>query len=533
MKEEKKIKISLLLLPFWSPLTPPLGIACLKAYLKNIGYDAYTSDFNTISELYECSNRYLAIIKKNVPDEHKGNISMIAYDILTNHLNAYNNCQSKNEMSEIVDILIKNNYFYNPSTELINELMNIVDNFYLKLQEHLDKYIESHKSDVIGISVYSLTLGPSIFAFKHLKKRKKEIKTVMGGGIFADQLSVDSKELKSFLNNTPFIDYIMIGEGELLWKYLLDNQFNTKRVICIQDVKGTMKLSEAVIPDFSDFNLKSYSQLALYASRSCPFNCSFCSETVQWGKYRKKEVEMIVNEMQEISTKYNRRIILFGDSLLNPLITDLSRALIKIDNKVYWDAYIRVSDEAFDINIVKLWRKAGFYRARLGIESGSQSVLNIMNKRTNIKQIKITIKNLAEVGIKVTTYWVIGHPGETEEYFQETLDLLTEMKNYIYEADFHPFYFYPSGQVNSEQWTKDSGYHLLYPKEYSEKLIVPIWLLDEAPSRETIYSRVQRFAECCEQQGIPNPYSYAEIYFADRRWKGLHKNAVPMLADLT
>lgn len=138
MKEEKKIKISLLLLPFWSPLTPPLGIACLKAYLKNIGYDAYTSDFNTISELYECSNRYLAIIKKNVPDEHKGNISMIAYDILTNHLNAYNNCQSKNEMSEIVDILIKNNYFYNPSTELINELMNIVDNFYLKLQEHLD-----------------------------------------------------------------------------------------------------------------------------------------------------------------------------------------------------------------------------------------------------------------------------------------------------------------------------------------------------------------------------------------------------------
>jgi radical SAM superfamily enzyme YgiQ (UPF0313 family) len=153
-----------------------------------------------------------------------------------------------------------------------------------------------------------------------------------------------------------------------------------------------------------------------------------------------------------------------------------------------------------------------------------------MGKKITPSQIKETVASLAHAGIKTTTYWVIGYPGETEEDFQLTLDLVEEMKDDIYEADCNPFIYFLTGQVESQRWAGKNK-RLLYAPEFQDMLMLETWVLETPPSREETYRRLNRFTEHCKKLGIPNPYTLREIHGADQRWKKLHTNAVPPLMD--
>jgi radical SAM superfamily enzyme YgiQ (UPF0313 family) len=167
----------------------------------------------------------------------------------------------------------------------------------------------------------------------------------------------------------------------------------------------------------------------------------------------------------------------------------------------------------------------------LGVESGSQVILDAMHKKVTIEQIKTTISNLASAGIKTTTYWIIGYPGETEADFQKTLDLVEELKDDIFEAECNPFGYYLNGQVNSEDWSHQYKSISLYPEETRDKLLLRTWTIDCPPTRQEMYNRISRFVRHCSQLDIANPYSLYDIYQAYERWKKFHKNAVPPLAQ--
>jgi radical SAM superfamily enzyme YgiQ (UPF0313 family) len=233
--------------------------------------------------------------------------------------------------------------------------------------------------------------------------------------------------------------------------------------------------------------------------------------------------------MTALYGKHKSQLFLMCDSLLNPIITPLANALLQSGRSLYWDGYLRVDAQVCNRDNCFRWRRGGFYRARLGIESGSAHVLERMGKSISIEQIKTALSSLADAGIKTTTYWVIGHPGETEADFQQTLDMIEELRDDIYEAWCSPFNYYKTGQVNSDLWAGRS--RLLYPPEVREMLVVQSWTLEVEPSREEAFRRMNRFVARCRELGIPNPYSLAEIYRADERWKKLHQNAVPSLVE--
>ncbi len=528
-------KIMLTVMPFWAPLTPPLGISCLKGFLEMNGYSVKTVDANVVPELWKYHGEYLSVLSKFIDEEKRGNFYMVGYDVFMNHLMAHINNDDVIKYRDLVKILISKNFFFNIDDEQTSKLLEVVERFYESFSAYLDSLLKEEVPAVFGVTVYNSNLAPALFAFKFVKERYPDVITIMGGGVFADQLSIESENLKLFLGKTPYIDKILIGEGELLLLKLLKGELpDNKKVYTLNDINGEyLELSKANIPDFSDFNLETYPQLATYTSRSCSYQCSFCSETVQWGRYRKKNMKQVADELTMLYEKYGRQLFLLGDSLINHVVMDLADELIKRDLSIYWDAYIRADIPVCDIENTLLWRKAGYYRARMGLESGSQKVLDLMNKKITPEQIKAAVSSLAYAGIKTTTYWVLGHPGETEEDFQLTLDLVEELQDNIYEADFHPFFFYPTGQVNSGKWSEENGVTPLYPEDMTNILITQTWELNTEPKRETIYKRVQRFAELCKKCNIPNPYSLKDIYEADERWKRLHKNAVPSILEFT
>jgi radical SAM superfamily enzyme YgiQ (UPF0313 family) len=154
-----------------------------------------------------------------------------------------------------------------------------------------------------------------------------------------------------------------------------------------------------------------------------------------------------------------------------------------------------------------------------------------MNKKITIDQIKATLYNLAECGIKTSTMWIVGYPGETEKDFYSTLKLIEDFRDMIYDAEANPFRYFFSGQVHSGQWHKEQKKVRLYPKDVTDMLIIESWSLDCLPQREEVINRVQMFDNHCQELSMPNPYSLRDIYSADERWKSLHRNSVIPLVD--
>lgn len=531
-KEYTREKILLVLLPFWAPLIPPMGISCLKSYLVQHGCRVKTKDVNMEEQFREFSVNYFDTLKEYVPVDNWRNNCIVGKDVLQNHMMACLNYKDEKEYVELVRILINKSYFCPVNEEVIGQLNEIVHGFYVALRKYFIRLLDKEKPSVIGFSVYESTAAATLFAAKLAKEKNPLIKTVIGGGIFAEQLAPGSPNWELFLDKTKdYIDKIIIGEGEILFlKYLRNELPESKKIYTIDDIEGkTLELSSAGLPDFSDFNLNNYLHIPAYTSRSCPFQCSFCSETIQWGKYRKKNVKQIVEELKALYRKFGIQLFWMCDSLLNPVISGLANELVNSDISVYWEGHLRADEQVGNMKNAALWRQGGFYKARMGIESGSRHVLELMGKKITVQQIKNAISSLAYTGIKTCTFWIVGYPGETRKDFQQTLDLVDELKDDIYEAWCTPFTYYPNGQANTKAWAHDN--YLLYPGKARDMLIFQTWVQDSLPPREETYRRMNLFVEHCGKMEILSPVTYLDVCKLDERWRKLHANAVPMVTD--
>lgn len=528
----------MMVLPFWTPLLPMLGISILKSFLQKHGICVKTYDSNVEEQFIFIHDNYFDKLQSFFPEDkklHKNHLHNIGHNVLQNHMMAHMNTTNEEEYRELVRIIIQKTFHCILKDNKIQELKEILDSLFNELKNYVIKIVEEDKPAVLGLSVYNHTLPASIFAYKLLKESYPHIQTIMGGGVFSTTLPLNSPNLVNFLEKTrDYIDNIFVGPSEvLLLKYLKNELPLSQRLLVAADMPdGLPSLDDDIIPDFDDFNVRDYPYLAAYGSVGCPFNCSFCSETVLWGRFRKKKVNQIVREFKELSAKYDYQLFWMCDSLVNHFVTELAERMREENLSVYWDGYFRVDKRTKDLETCLKWRRGGLYKARMGIESGSQTILDLMDKRITTDEIKYTLSNLAYAGIKTTTYWVIGYPGETDEDFQQTLDLIEEVKDNIYEVMCEPFYYFYSGQVESDNWLKKNKPVLLYPQKYSDTLLTETWTIECEPSWDVILERVRIFIEHCNNKlGIPTPYSMREICDADERWRQLHKNAVPPLID--
>ncbi|MCP4154566.1 MAG: hypothetical protein GY757_42980, partial [bacterium] len=175
--KEKEEKILLLLLPFWPPLVPPLGISELKAYLKTHGYEVKAVDANTGVELRECYDNYFEILKTFVPENKRGNFYNIGTEVWQNHMMSHLNHDSGELYGELVKIVIAKTFYVDVEEEQIRELNRTIAELYRRLEKYIHQTLEKEKPAVLGISVYSTTLPASLFAFKLAKERNPQIRT--------------------------------------------------------------------------------------------------------------------------------------------------------------------------------------------------------------------------------------------------------------------------------------------------------------------------------------------------------------------
>ncbi|MCI0487376.1 MAG: condensation domain-containing protein [Blastocatellia bacterium] len=514
-------KILLVKPPYFTPWTPPLGIAIIKSYLAESGYGAKCFDFNIDPELWGMHHKYFAQLQELEDVSINDGYSKLWW-ILNSHLLAYVNGADAETCAEVLRSVIPV-YQIRCTNRTIERLVLLVEGFFRRLEE-ITGQIDLSEYSAVGTSTYTTSLSASLFILRLIKQTKPSIKTIMGGGVFADDLALGSENLDVLINEYPFVDHIVLGEGELLLSEIISGRLEDSRVVSIASINGkTLDMREVPKPDFSDLDGSLYHHLSIEGARSCPFQCSFCSETIQWGDYRKKPVDQFANQVIELARHYNKNTFFMGDSLMNPYINSFASELIDRKADILYDGYLRADKPVSNRRFVRMWADSGLFRVRLGIESASAKVLDSMDKMTTPDVISEALKTLASEGIRTTTYWIVGFPGESEEEFQESCHFIRNHYRYIYELEAHPYYYYPYGQVGSRLHECYS----LYPNEVTDIIKFKVWeIVDANPMREERYDRLRRISKLAADLGLPNIYTMAQRYEAEDRWARLHPLAV-------
>jgi anaerobic magnesium-protoporphyrin IX monomethyl ester cyclase len=175
--------------------------------------------------------------------------------------------------------------------------------------------------------------------------------------------------------------------------------------------------------------------VSLYTAKSCPFSCSFCGFPQRAGKYKYLTVELVekqLNELRELGTVTTLSYLDDTFNVPKARFKELLQMMIRNKYEFKWNSFYR-SDHG-DEETIELMREAGCEGVFLGIESGSDNILQTMNKSSRRKDYLKAIPLLKKAGILTHANFIVGFPGETYETVSETIDLIEEARPDFYRA---------------------------------------------------------------------------------------------------
>jgi len=322
----------------------------------------------------------------------------------------------------------------------------------------LDNYLNGD-FDVIGvtgmITQYSSVL--SIIATSKMKCPKAKV--ILGGPL--------ATTLFAELLENSLADFVVLGEGEKSISSLIESIESGSKIVDIKGIayrdNGQIIVTKPVEPisnldtlpfparhlldmqcyiqdHFKNLGLKieGYNHIRstnLISSRGCPYNCTFCFKDM-WGfRWRGRSAKNIVDEMSQLNELYGINGFFFNDDtfvLDRERIFELAAILKERELNFIWYCNGRIN--LMDEDLLKAMYGAGCRCICYGIESGNQRILDSLNKGIKISDIRKVVAFTKNAGIKITGYFMIGMPGETNETIQDTISLAREL-----DLDFYGF----------------------------------------------------------------------------------------------
>jgi radical SAM superfamily enzyme YgiQ (UPF0313 family) len=537
------MKYLLAMAPFWDPYCPPLGIASLQAFLKQRGHQVAIQDYNTDRELWYHYREYFRHLLDLLPAAARWNPMRLGPDYFGRHQMAWLRLRkAPDRYRELTRLILDLDGRQNIDPRRLDVFDRVFEQIYARIETLTLQKLDEERPELVGCTLLSTTLPASIEVLRIAKRWSSEVRTVLGGPGPYMGAGADSPDTRRVLEECPWIDNVVIGEGELLLEALEQPAVPRRSLLSLRDVAALQRAGEATglglirdlatlpTPDYSGLDLPHYTNLSVAVSRGCAYDCTFCYETTYWKKYRRRPMGKAIADLAELSSRHGRSHFFLCDSLANFFAGDLSAGLLAANLDIKWDAYLRADDELVDREYVAQLADGGMVRARLGLESADAGTLDLMSKRTTVDHMGTVLENLAAEGIQTSTLWIVGFPEEDEAAFQTSLDFLIEHKDVIYAADPWHFVFHPTtgtepvfGRlVASNSFETRYGMRRLYPEEFDDALLVQYYELDLPDVVATKIDRIERMCAVLDQCGIPNPYSLREWRAANRRWRELH-----------
>jgi anaerobic magnesium-protoporphyrin IX monomethyl ester cyclase len=219
---------------------------------------------------------------------------------------------------------------------------------------------------------------------------------------------------------------------------------------------------------------------AVLTSRGCPFDCSWCSKPTFGRTFRQQSPARVLEELVALKTQFGVNYVRFCDDVFGisrPWIEELIDRLLAADLGLQFECLARV--DLLKPDLLHRLRQAGLARVYVGVESGSQKMLDLMNRGTKLSQVERTAAALRAEGIRQFWFLMLGYPGETLEDIEATLRLFRRFSPEEYSVSiavplpgtrFHTAVKDRLLGRTRERSKRPGGHSLLYEAAYPESL---------------------------------------------------------------
>lgn len=288
------------------------------------------------------------------------------------------------------------------------------------------KCLREFKPDFIGIYVDSVSFQKALELIRLSRDNSKA--KIICGGPHASEMPA------SFPMD---VDFIIQGEGEYAVLDILEGRVSERLVRCgrIEDLED-LPMPAWHLYDLKKYDLKEDMYLPdppvfnLNTSRGCPFGCRFCSVPAVWGnKYRMFSASRIVDEIEHLIKDYKVRGVYFREdnfTVSRKRVNEFCDLLLKKPEKIDWACETRV--DTLDNELIRKMKDAGCKGFYIGVESGSQKVLDNIGKGITVEEIIKFFDSCREAEIKTKASFIFGTPGEEEDDRVQTEALIERIK---------------------------------------------------------------------------------------------------------
>ena len=470
------MKIFLANIPPWYPNQPYLSVPLLTGILRDANYDVIQQDLNLSFYLFLLEKKNLQaqvdLIKstnKNL-DEHENDLLSLSDYLISNIEESikvfrseefYDLTKSK-EATETIELCLKlYSIQYNQTKVCLGDTVFEFNQYNL---EEIFSYVENEKNNIFSfffktsilpqiqnknVDVFALSvtttqqLIPALTFASIIKANLPNIKVVFGGDIITrlkDKL-IDTKKIWSIIDyciysfgEDAFTNLIASVETKSNFEKVSNLIWNKNGVITKNQEETNFRLNNMPNPDFDGLPLDEYLSpklmLPVEFSKGCYWGkCTFCE--IVGMPYKVKNANVMANEMLSLSKKYDTDMFTIVDSASPPAkLRQLATTLANEKKPIYWRTMIK-AEKYFDKESVKILFDGGCRLVMIGVESGNQRVLNLMEKGVSVNDVQNTIRNLSNAGIWVHNFYMFRFPTETLEEANETVKFIKENLPYL------------------------------------------------------------------------------------------------------
>ncbi|MHA7057570.1 B12-binding domain-containing radical SAM protein [Aquimarina sp. M1] len=324
--------------------------------------------------------------------------------------------------------------------------------------------LQLHIEDAVCFGVTALTGRPIKDALRitqEVKKMRKDIPVVWGGwhtSLFPEQTLVDEIG----------IDITVQGQGEDTFRELVDTIVDKKEVsgvkgICYRDGEGNIvknpprtiskmdafaNINYDLIDVEKYFEKKGRRQLDYISSTGCFFRCSFCADPfVYKRKWTAISPDVMVDKLEELYTKYKFTDLNLQDETYftyRDRVIEIAEKLIERNLKFTWAATMRADQGSrMSLEDFRICADSGLRRLLIGVESGSQEMMDWLKKDIKIEQVYMCAERCKELGIAVQFPFIVGFPEESDKSIEATVKVALKLNSMHPNFRTPIFYFKP------------------------------------------------------------------------------------------
>jgi len=305
----------------------------------------------------------------------------------------------------------------------------------------LKRRLEAFRPDWLGISFTTPQWPAAVALARAARERLPGIRIVIGGH-HASSLPEESLRRGDF-------DAAVVGEGEETLIALLAHGGAAVPGAWVRDRDGRIHdggprpyisdLDRLPLPALEALPLRRYnctgvlsrSRLAVWleTSRGCPAGCVYCSKAVFGRRFRFKTPARVVEEMELAAALGAGEIHIADDNFTaSPRRAEqICEMILQQGLTIPWATVTGIRVDRATPTLLRKMRRAGCYRIYIGIESGSQYVLDQVDKGISIEQVRHAVAHARAADLEVVGFFMIALPGEDEDAARQTLRLSREL----------------------------------------------------------------------------------------------------------